>query len=115
MGGVFGGPSEAVDVLEEGARRCGNQRRIAEVMQLGLVRLTWRPSCRSANGSWPRGRGVSFVLDASSMLAFVQDEAGAEIVEGALDDEAVCSAANWSEVAQRVLRLTAIGIWSEHC
>ena len=43
------------------------------------------------------------VLDASALLAFVQDEAGADVVEGALDEGCWCSAANWSEVAQKVL------------
>lgn len=43
------------------------------------------------------------VLDASALLAFVQDEQGATVVESALADGAVCGAANWSEVAQKVL------------
>jgi ribonuclease VapC len=43
------------------------------------------------------------VVDASALLAFVQDEEGAEHVETELDDGARCSAANWSEVAQKVL------------
>lgn len=42
------------------------------------------------------------VLDASAMLAFVQGEEGAEVVETALADEASCGAADWSEVAQKV-------------
>jgi len=46
---------------------------------------------------------VSVVLDASAVLAFVQDEAGADVVEAALAAGAVCGAANWSEVAQKVL------------
>jgi len=48
---------------------------------------------------------VSIVLDASAILAFVQDDAGADMVEAALDgdDDARCGAANWSEVAQKVL------------
>ena len=45
---------------------------------------------------------MSTVLDASAVLAFLQDEDGAEAVEAALDDVAVCGAANWSEVAQKV-------------
>jgi ribonuclease VapC len=45
---------------------------------------------------------VSVVLDASAILAFVQDEPGADIVEKALIAFAVCGAANWSEVAQKV-------------
>lgn len=46
---------------------------------------------------------MSVVLDASAILAFVQDEAGADVVEAALGDEPRCGAANWSEVAQKVL------------
>ncbi len=42
------------------------------------------------------------VLDASAILAFLQGEAGADLVEGALTDGASCGAANWSEVAQKV-------------
>lgn len=43
------------------------------------------------------------VLDASAVLAFLQGEEGADLVERALSDGAVCGAANWSEVAQKVL------------
>lgn len=43
------------------------------------------------------------VLDASAILAFIQGERGAEVVEAALVDTPVCGAANWSEVAQKVL------------
>ena len=46
---------------------------------------------------------MTVVLDASAILAFVQDEPGAEIVEAALGEPAWCGAANWSEVAQKVL------------
>lgn len=46
---------------------------------------------------------MSFVLDASALLAFLQDEDGAAAVEAALDEDPLCGAANWSEVAQRVL------------
>jgi ribonuclease VapC len=46
---------------------------------------------------------VTVVLDASAILAFVQEEAGADVVEGALLERARCGAANWSEVAQKVL------------
>jgi ribonuclease VapC len=46
---------------------------------------------------------VSVVLDSSAMLAFVQGEAGADVVEAALGEMARCGAANWSEVAQKVL------------
>ncbi len=46
---------------------------------------------------------MTTVLDASALLAFVQGEAGADAVEAALADDAVCGAANWSEIAQKVL------------
>ena len=46
---------------------------------------------------------MTVVLDASAMLAFLQDEAGAGEVEAALGGDAWCGAANWSEVAQWVL------------
>lgn len=42
------------------------------------------------------------VLDSSALLAFLQGEDGADLVEAALLDSAQCSAANWSEVAQKV-------------
>lgn len=41
-------------------------------------------------------------LDASAILAFLLGEPGAGEVERALESEATCSAANWSEVAQKV-------------
>ena len=46
---------------------------------------------------------TSTVLDASAVLAFLQGEDGADVVAVALVDGAVCGAANWSEVAQKVL------------
>jgi PIN domain nuclease of toxin-antitoxin system len=46
---------------------------------------------------------VSVVLDASALLAFLQGEDGADVVEAALTDDPRCGAANWSEVAQKVL------------
>jgi ribonuclease VapC len=46
---------------------------------------------------------VTAVLDASAVLAFLQGEEGAETVERALGAGATCGAANWSEVAQKVL------------
>jgi ribonuclease VapC len=46
---------------------------------------------------------VTVVLDASAILAFVHGEAGADIVETALTADPRCGAANWSEVAQKVL------------
>ncbi len=45
---------------------------------------------------------MSAVLDASALLAFLQGETGAEQVEAVLEAGAVCGAANWSEVAQKV-------------
>lgn len=50
------------------------------------------------------------VLDASAVLAFLQGEPGAEIVEQHLLAGAACGAANWSEVAQKVARRG--GDWS---
>ena len=43
------------------------------------------------------------VIDASALLAFVQGEPGADVVEQALGADAMCGAANWSEVAPKVL------------
>ena len=43
------------------------------------------------------------VLDASAVLAFLQGEDGADMVEEALGSGSVSGAANWSEVAQKVL------------
>lgn len=43
------------------------------------------------------------VLDASAVLAFVQGEPGADVVETHLNDGTSIGAANWSEVAQKVL------------
>ena len=45
------------------------------------------------------------VLDASAILAYLRDEPGSAIVEQALAEGAVCSAANWSEVVQKSLPL----------
>ena len=42
------------------------------------------------------------VLDASALLAFAQGEDGAVQTETLLEQGAVCGAANWSEVAQKV-------------
>lgn len=42
------------------------------------------------------------VLDASAALAFLQGEPGADRVEALLSDAAI-SAANWSEIAQKVM------------
>ena len=46
---------------------------------------------------------MSVVLDASAILAFLLNEDGAEAVEAALVGDSWCGAANWSEVAQKVL------------
>ena len=46
---------------------------------------------------------MTVVLDASAILAFVQGEDGADVVEAAMPLGPVCGAANWSEVAQKVL------------
>jgi len=43
------------------------------------------------------------VLDASALLAYLQGEEGAVLVEQQLDEGARCTAVNWSEVAQKVL------------
>jgi PIN domain nuclease of toxin-antitoxin system len=43
------------------------------------------------------------VFDASALLAFLQDEAGADIVERQLEIGGVCGTANWSETAQKVI------------
>jgi ribonuclease VapC len=45
---------------------------------------------------------VTIVLDASAILAFLQDEKGADVVEEHLADDARCGAANWAEVAQKI-------------
>ena len=42
------------------------------------------------------------VMDASSLLAFAQDEVGSSVVEQALERSRV-GAANWAEVAQKVI------------
>jgi ribonuclease VapC len=39
------------------------------------------------------------IFDASALLAFLQGEAGADVVEVHLDDTARCGAADWSETA----------------
>ncbi len=47
-------------------------------------------------------RPYSCVLDASALLALLQQEPGAETVETLLE-EAVISSVNWSEVVQKSL------------
>lgn len=44
----------------------------------------------------------SQVLDASAMLAYLFDEAGADLVETALNDRACMGAINWAEVLSKV-------------
>lgn len=46
---------------------------------------------------------MSVVLDASAILAFLQNEEGTEIVEAALGGDSLCGAANWAEIAQKIL------------
>ncbi len=46
---------------------------------------------------------MTAVVDASAVLAYLQGEAGTDVVEARLADGARCGAANWSEVAQKVL------------
>lgn len=46
---------------------------------------------------------MTLVLDASSVLAFLHDEPGAERVWSVLS-QAVVGAVNWSEVVQKALR-----------
>lgn len=43
------------------------------------------------------------VFDASALLCFLRDEPGSETVARELEHGGRCSAANWSEVAQKVL------------
>lgn len=43
------------------------------------------------------------VFDASALLAWLQGEPGAEVVEEELEAGGWCGAANWSEVAQKVI------------
>lgn len=42
------------------------------------------------------------VFDASALLAFLQGEDGASVVEEGLEAGGACGTANWSEVAQKV-------------
>jgi ribonuclease VapC len=46
-----------------------------------------------------------FVLDASALLAYLQDEPGAEIVENALAQSSYISIVNWAEVLSKVADL----------
>jgi PIN domain nuclease of toxin-antitoxin system len=42
------------------------------------------------------------LFDSSALLAFLQTEAGADVVESELEAGGVCSTVNWSETAQKV-------------
>ncbi|MFI2754076.1 type II toxin-antitoxin system VapC family toxin [Cellulomonas sp. P22] len=53
---------------------------------------------------------MTTVLDASAILAYLGGEPGADITEQALTSGSVCSAVNWSEVAQKIR--AAGGDWS---
>lgn len=46
---------------------------------------------------------MTVVVDASAVLAYLQGEDGSDVVEACLAEGAHCGAANWSEVAQKVL------------
>ena len=48
------------------------------------------------------GRSAAFVLDASAVLALLQEEPGAEFVEAKIGASAI-SAVNWSEVIHKSL------------
>ena len=43
------------------------------------------------------------VFDSSALLSFLRGETGADTVERELETGGFCSAANWSEVAQKVI------------
>jgi PIN domain nuclease of toxin-antitoxin system len=45
---------------------------------------------------------MTVVLDASAMLAYLQDEPGSEVVDGVLA-ESVMSSVNWAEVVQKLI------------
>ena len=46
---------------------------------------------------------MTVVADSSALLAFLQGEEGTNVVEEALAGDVRCGAANWSEVAQKVI------------
>lgn len=54
----------------------------------------------ASRGGGVSGRSLAYVLDASALLAMLQAEPGAELVEQVLEN-AVISAVNWSEVVQK--------------
>jgi ribonuclease VapC len=43
------------------------------------------------------------LFDSSALLCFLQGERGADVVERRMNQGGACSAANWSEVAQKIL------------
>lgn len=43
------------------------------------------------------------LFDASALLCFLRSERGADVVERELIDGGACSAANWSEVGQKIV------------
>ena len=43
------------------------------------------------------------LFDASALLCFLQGESGADVVERELLADSACSAANWSETAQKLI------------
>jgi len=45
---------------------------------------------------------MKYVLDASALLAFLQDEPGARVVESVLEDSGI-STVNWAEVVQKAV------------
>jgi ribonuclease VapC len=45
---------------------------------------------------------AELVLDASALLAYLQDEPGADLVEAALGARAAISSANWAEVLSKL-------------
>lgn len=53
---------------------------------------------------------MTAVLDASALLAYLGGEPGADVTESRLEGGATCGAANWSEVAQKVM--AAGGDWN---
>lgn len=44
---------------------------------------------------------MNTILDASAVLAYLQDEPGSAVVRTALDDGALMSTVNWAEVTQK--------------
>ena len=50
-------------------------------------------------------RTATSVLDASALLALIQDEAGADRVERAIAEGALVSTVNWAEVLSRLVQL----------